>query len=148
MLSIMPFLGRLHSHSSILLKITCGIVPVVAHLVKNPTSIHEDSVGFCPCFSIAASCGIGYRCSSDLVLLWLWRRPAAVAPIRSLAWELPYAASLALKRKKKLPVDLLYDRIYLYSRNWQNIVNQLYFNKIQEKEKRICDMLNGRFIFL
>ena len=42
-------------------------------------------------------------CGSDLVLLWLWSRPAVTAPIRILAWELLYAAgaSLALKRKKK-----------------------------------------------
>ena len=25
------------------------------------------------------------------LLLWLWHRPAATAPIRPLAWELPYA---------------------------------------------------------
>ena len=40
-------------------------------------------------------------------LLWLWRRPAATAPIRPLAWEPPHAAEAALekaerqKRKKK-----------------------------------------------
>ena len=32
---------------------------------------------------------IGRRCSSDLVLLWLSRRPAATAPIGPLAWEPP-----------------------------------------------------------
>ena len=47
------------------------------------------------------SCGIGRRHSSDLVLLWLWRRPAATAPIRPLAWEPPYAAGVALKRQNK-----------------------------------------------
>ena len=36
----------------------------------------------------------------DLALLWLWCRPAAVAPIRPLAWEPPYAAGVALKRQK------------------------------------------------
>ena len=36
------------------------------------------------------------------MLLWLWRRLAATAPIQSLAWELPYVAGAALKRKKKL----------------------------------------------
>ena len=35
-----------------------------------------------------------------LALLWLWRSPAAVARIRPLAWEPPYAASVALKRHK------------------------------------------------
>ena len=36
-------------------------------------------------------------CGSDLALLWLWRRPAAAARIRHLAWEPPYAAGVALK---------------------------------------------------
>ena len=38
---------------------------------------------------------------SDLVLLWLWYWPAAAAPIRFLAWELPYAIGVALKRKQR-----------------------------------------------
>ena len=45
------------------------------------------------------SCGIGRRCGSPL--LWLGCRPAAMALIRSLAWEPPYAKSAALKRPKK-----------------------------------------------
>jgi len=44
---------------------------------------------------------LGGRCGSDLAWMWLWRRPTAAAPIRPLAWELPYAASAALKSKKK-----------------------------------------------
>ena len=49
------------------------------------------------------SCGIGHRLGSDpaLLLLWLWRRLAAIAPIRPLAWKLPPAMSVALKTKKK-----------------------------------------------
>ena len=47
------------------------------------------------------SCGVGHRCGSDLALLWLWCRPAAVAQIRPLAWELPYASGVALKSKNK-----------------------------------------------
>ena len=47
------------------------------------------------------SCGIGLRLSSDVALLCLWRRPAAVASIRPLAWEPPYAAGTALKGQKK-----------------------------------------------
>ena len=47
------------------------------------------------------SCGVGRRRSWDLVLLWLWCRPAATAPIRLLAWEPPYAGGAALKKKKK-----------------------------------------------
>ena len=47
------------------------------------------------------SCGIGCRCSLDLALLWLWYRLAAVAPIRILVWEPPYAVGVALKRLNK-----------------------------------------------
>ena len=38
------------------------------------------------------------------MLLWLWCRPAATAPIRPLAWEPPYAVGAAqemAKRQKK-----------------------------------------------
>ena len=34
------------------------------------------------------------------MLLWLWCRPGAAAPIQPLAWELPYAAPAALNKKK------------------------------------------------
>ena len=46
------------------------------------------------------SCGVGHRCGSDLTLLWLWYRLAAVALIRPLAWEPPYAMGEALKSKQ------------------------------------------------
>ena len=45
------------------------------------------------------SCAVGCKCSMDLVLLWLWCRPAAVAPIRPLAWEPLRAMGVALKSK-------------------------------------------------
>ena len=51
--------------------------------------------------SVAMSCGVGYRRSSDPMLQWLWHRPAATALIRPLAWELPYATGTAPKSKKK-----------------------------------------------
>ena len=51
---------------------------------------------------VAMSCSIGCRRGSDPTLLWLrlclWL--AAVAPIRPCGWELPYAASAALKGKQ------------------------------------------------
>ena len=47
------------------------------------------------------SCGVGRRRISDLALPWLWCRPAAIALIRPLAWEPPYAAGAALKRQKR-----------------------------------------------
>ena len=62
----------------------------------NSTSIHEDA-GSVP----AVSCGIGCRCGLDLMLLWLWRRPAVIALIRPLGWEPPYASDVAPKSKKR-----------------------------------------------
>ena len=45
--------------------------------------------------------GAGHRQGSDPALLWLCHRPASTVPIQPLAWELPYAADVALKRKKQ-----------------------------------------------
>ena len=39
------------------------------------------------------------------MLLWLWCRLSAKAPIRALAWDPPYAAGAALKKKKKKTKD-------------------------------------------
>ena len=48
------------------------------------------------------SCGVGHRGSPDPELLWLWcRLMATTALIRPLAWEPPYASSVALKSKKE-----------------------------------------------
>ena len=46
-------------------------------------------------------CRSQMRRSSDLALMWLWCRPAAVVPIWPLAWELPYAMGAALKKQEK-----------------------------------------------
>ena len=46
------------------------------------------------------TCGEGRRCGLDPALLWLWHRLVAVALIRPVAWEPPYATSAALKRQK------------------------------------------------
>ena len=45
------------------------------------------------------NCDVGPRCSLDLVLLWLWYRPVAAAPIRPVAWESPSATGTALKKQ-------------------------------------------------
>ena len=46
------------------------------------------------------SCGVGFS-GSDPALLWLWRRPAATAPIRPLAWEPPCAMGAVLEKAKR-----------------------------------------------
>ena len=68
-------------------------------MVRNLTGIHEGvSLIPDPGSSTAVSCGGGRRRGLDPALLWLWCSPAAVALIRHLAWELPYAAGTALER--------------------------------------------------
>ena len=54
-----------------------------------------------------------------LLLLWLWRGSAAVAPIRILAWEPPYAPGVALektgkKKKEKRKKDSYYYYCHCY----------------------------------
>ena len=58
--------------------------------------------------SLASLSGLGIRgchemwCRSQMQeLLWLWQRPAAVAPIQPQAWEPPYAAGVPVKSKNK-----------------------------------------------
>ena len=47
------------------------------------------------------SSGVTHRCGLHPVLMWLWHRPAATAPIRPLDWESQCAMGVALKRQKK-----------------------------------------------
>ena len=53
---------------------------------------------------LAVSCGVGHRRGSYLALLWLRCRPAAVALIQPLAWELSDATDGDVERKKKLKI--------------------------------------------
>ena len=52
------------------------------------------------------SCGVGRRLGLGPELLWLWCRLAAVALIRLLAWDPPYAVGVALKINKQTNIYL------------------------------------------
>ena len=64
-----------------------GSIPGLFQWVKDP--------------ALAVSCGVGCRQGSDPALLWLWRRPAATALMRPLAWEPPYVAGAAQEMAKR-----------------------------------------------
>ena len=87
------------------------------------------------------SCGVGHRPGLDPMLLCLWCRPAAVALIHPLVWEPPYAAGMALKKKKKVSVALVLNILFL---------NKFFLNIIKEKvyfsKQDLCQhcFLNGQ----
>ena len=85
---------------------------------------------------VALSCGVGHRHGSDLALPWLWCRSAVTAPIWPLAWELPYAAGVALKREKKKNLILL-----IYS------LVKLSINACCNATALLCIALNLLFFF-
>ena len=57
---------------------------------------------------------IGCKHGLDLVLLWLWCRLAAATLILPLAWEFPYDAGVALKRKKKFFNKKIFYDLYIF----------------------------------
>ena len=95
------------------------------------------------------SCGVDRRCDSDLALLWLWRRPGAIALIRPPAWEPPYTTGVALKSKKKKNkkknpyafkrqiTEIREENTIMYIKYWNKITRFLYTAKILLKMKAI-----------
>ena len=81
-----------------------GLIPGLAQRIKDP--------------GVAMSYGVGCRHGLDPELLWLWRRPAAVALIGSLAWEPPCAGGKALKLKKKKK-KICFSWSLVIDLNWQ-----------------------------
>ena len=68
------------------------------------------------------SWGIGCRHGLDLMLLWLWCRPAAIA-LRTLVWEPRYATSAALKRPKKKEKKTIGNDFFYYINNFMGNIH-------------------------
>ena len=73
------------------------------------------------------SCCVDCTQGSDAVLLWLWYRPAATVLILPLAWELPYAVVVALKRQDREREEWIKkmggDGILLsHQKGWNNVI--------------------------
>ena len=65
------------------------------------------------------SCGVGPGLDLDPAWLWLWLWPAAAAPIRPLAWELPYAPEIGVEFPGGLVVkDPALSLLWLESLMW------------------------------
>ena len=70
------------------------------------------------------------------MLLWLW--PAAAAPIQPLAWELPYASGVALKKKKAKKIKInIYIYIYIHTHTLR--FNRTY-NQEEYKKSRVISL--------
>ena len=61
--------------------------------VQSLASLNGLRIWFCLSYGVDRRCGSGPRL--------LWHRPAAIASIRPLAWELPHGMGVALKKEKK-----------------------------------------------
>ena len=78
----------------------------------------------------------------DLALLWLWCKPAAAAPIQPLAWELPYATGVALKKKKKKE-SIFFPYVHETSTNIDHILDHK--ESLNDFKFRVCSMATTEF---
>ena len=103
--------------------------------------------------SLASLSGLRVRCCHELwcsrrpgldpALLWLWCRPAAIAQIRPLAWEPPYATGAAVKRQRKKGKKGERDECCRYS--WTNRFQELEVAKCHptpSSERLLCQDLS------
>ena len=67
--------------------------------VRSLTSI--SALRILRCHELWCTSQTWLRSGIAVVLVYVGRRLVATAPIRPLAWELPYALGVALKRQKK-----------------------------------------------
>ena len=89
-------------------KITSG-VPVVAQWLTNLISMRRHV------WSLASLSGVRIRHCCEL-----WCRLAALAPIQSLAWELPYSTSTALNKTNKQKSKILRNKS---NQGWSRLIN-------------------------
>ena len=84
---------------------------------------------------MAVSWGVGHRRGSDPALPWLWHRLAAGKK----KWDLPYSTGNSTQCSVIIYVGKNLKKngcVYLYSRNYHNIVNQWCFNKTLKKSDK------------
>ena len=78
----------------------------MAQWVKNPTSIHEDAVLIPGLAQWVKDPALPHAAAQVTDAAQIWHccgcgcRPAAAAPIQPLAWKLPYAPGVAIKRQE------------------------------------------------
>ena len=99
----------------------------------------------CQGSGIVMGYGVGHRHSSDPSFLWLWCRSITAALIWPPAQELPYAADVALKRKKKLNnvailsfMNMNYSREFLSRKGPWRTMQFVYFLYLILQMKKLC----------
>ena len=127
----------------LLLRMLALGVPIIAQQLQTQLVSMRMLVRFLALLSrlrIWCCCelGVGCRRSLDPVLLWLWYRPAAVAPVRPLAWELPYAeGGLKTKKKRVLALYIFYDSLFLCFHNLSKTLSLFIFSPVSDPPARI-----------